>query len=68
MQYNTLTGEYKEQCKLPKDVREAMYFSMETSHYIKTSKEPLRKLVVEPDQIGKVRIFRDCSFTLAFRI
>ena len=54
MQYNTVTKEYKEECKLPKDIKEAMLFKMETYHFIKTSKEPLRKLVVEPDQLGKV--------------
>ena len=54
IQYNTVTGAFKDDMKLPKDLREIMYFTTETYHYIKTSKEPLRKVVVEPDQLGKV--------------
>ena len=54
MRYNMITGAYNEDIKLPKDLREVMYFTTETYHYIKTSKEALRKVVVEPDQLGKV--------------
>ena len=62
MQYNTITKAYKEDIKLPKDLREIMYLTTETFHYIKTSKGPSRKLFVEPDQLGKVFCANRVSF------
>ena len=68
MKYNTRTGAYEENIKLPKDLQEMMYFATETFHYIKTSKEPLRKLVVEPDQLGKVLIANKLVINLEFSV
>ena len=68
MAYNTMTGTYKENIKLPKDLQEIMYFTTETYHFIKTSKEPLRKLVVEPDQFGKVLIANKLAMNLKFSV
>ena len=54
MKYNFKTGEYNEHIQMPKDMREVFFFNMEAYHYIKTSKEPMRKLDFEPDQFGRV--------------
>ena len=56
MKYNFETREYNEKIEMPKDMREVFYFTMEAEHYVKTSKEPIRKLQYEVDQFGKVKI------------
>ncbi|XP_065069314.1 vitellogenin-1-like [Rhopilema esculentum] len=56
MKYNFKTGEYNEHIQMPKDMREVFFFNMEAYHYIKTTKEPMRKLDFEPDQFGRVQI------------
>lgn len=54
VKYNFETREYNEKIKMPQNMREVFYFTMETEHYVKTSKEPIRRLQYEVDQFGKV--------------
>ena len=54
-EYNFQTKETEQEIKMPMDKREVMYSNAEAFHYIKTSKEPLRKVQVEVDELDKVR-------------
>ncbi|XP_065069976.1 vitellogenin-6-like [Rhopilema esculentum] len=56
VEYNFKKKEFKQEIKLPKNMREAFYTTTEAFQYIKTTKEPMRKLDIEADQFGKVQI------------
>ena len=54
--YNLNTGEYNEEYQMPKKMEEVMYSETRTAHYIKSSREPIRKIALEVDQFGKVTV------------
>ena len=64
VEYNFKEKEYKHEIKLPKNMREAFYTTTEAIQYIKTTKEPMRKLDIEADQFGKVKVFAIVGFEL----
>ena len=59
IEYNFESKEMEHEIKMPKDMREVFYSDVEAHHYIKTTKEPLRKIDIEVDELGKVSVIEN---------
>ena len=52
--YNLKTGQYNEEYEMPKKVEEVLYSETRSTHYVKSTREPIREISLQVDQFGKV--------------